>query len=205
LAKGTVLYFTAHEANEPKVYQEDLILKELMLDAIAFKATSNLDTLYLQEDMLAPYDAQFQEAMKKVNEHTRKGHCRVIRQSDVPCHSKALLVLWMKCQRRIKMHKVSKPNARLNLWGHKQDIGAHFYLETHAVSIQLMLVLSVIRGQFTRQLDFVMAYPQTDMSADPVYVEIPKGFEFEESRDSCCLHVLKNIYIGQDVGRTWGQ
>jgi Reverse transcriptase (RNA-dependent DNA polymerase) len=63
-----------------------------------------------------------------------------------------------------------------------------------------MLILSVIRGQFTRQLDFVTACPQADTSQDPVHVAIPKGYEF-----SCCLHVLKNIYIGQDAGRTWGQ
>jgi hypothetical protein len=119
----------AHEENEPKVYQEDLILKELVLDTIAFQSISNLDTLYLHEDMLAPYAAQFQEAMKKeLDERTRKGHCRVIRQSDVPHHSKVLLVLWMKwmkCKKRIKMRKVSKPKARLSLWGHKQDISVH--------------------------------------------------------------------------------
>jgi aromatic ring-opening dioxygenase catalytic subunit (LigB family) len=87
----------AHESNEPQVYQEDLILKELVQDAIASKVTPKLDTLYLHEDMLAPYAAQFQEAMQKeVNGHTRKGHCRVTGQSDVPCHSKVLLVLWMK-------------------------------------------------------------------------------------------------------------
>jgi hypothetical protein len=70
-----------------------------VLDTIAFKAISNPDTLYLHEDMLAPYAAQFREAMKKeLNKHTRKGHCRVIRQSDVPCHSKVLLALWKKDQ-----------------------------------------------------------------------------------------------------------
>jgi hypothetical protein len=127
-----VLYFTAHEANEPKVYQEDLILKELVLDAIASKATSNLNTLYLLEDMLAPYDAQYWEAMKEVNKHTRKGHCRVIMQSDVPCHSEVMLMLWMKRQRRIEMREVSKPKARLNLWGH---IGVHSCQETHAIAI----------------------------------------------------------------------
>jgi hypothetical protein len=99
LAEGTVSYSTAHESNEPKVYQEDLILKERVQDTIASKATPKQDTLYLHEDMLAPYAAQFQEAMKKdMNKHTRKGDCRVTGQSDVPCHSKVLLVLWMKDQ-----------------------------------------------------------------------------------------------------------
>jgi hypothetical protein len=31
-----------------------------------------------------------------------------------------------------------------------------------------------------------MAYPQADISTDHVYMEIPKWFEFEGSRDTCC-------------------
>jgi hypothetical protein len=47
-----------------------------------------------------------------------------------------------------------------------------------------------------------MAYPQADISTAHAYMEIPKGFEFEGSRAIHCLHVLKNIYGGKDVGRT---
>jgi Reverse transcriptase (RNA-dependent DNA polymerase) len=84
------------------------------------------------------------------------------------------------------------------------------YRETYSpvhqwTSIRLMLILSIIRGWSTRQIDFVMAYPQVDISMNHVYIEIPKGFEFQGSRDSHCLHVLKNIYGGKDAGRTWNQ
>jgi Reverse transcriptase (RNA-dependent DNA polymerase) len=48
-----------------------------------------------------------------------------------------------------------------------------------------------------------MAYLQVEFSTDHVYIEIPKGFEFEGSRDTHCLHVLKNIYRVKDAGRTW--
>jgi hypothetical protein len=63
-----------------------------------------------------------------------------------------------------------------------------------------MLILSIIQGWSTRQLDFVMVYPQADISTDHVYIEIPKGFKFKGSRDTHCLHVLKNIYRGKDAG-----
>jgi Reverse transcriptase (RNA-dependent DNA polymerase) len=66
-----------------------------------------------------------------------------------------------------------------------------------------MLMLLIIRGWSTRQIDFVMAYPQADISTNHVYIEIPKGFEFKGSRDTHCRHVLKNIYGGKDAGRTW--
>jgi KUP system potassium uptake protein len=52
-------------------------------------------------------------------------------------------------------------------------------------------------------VDFVQAYPQADISTDHVYIEIPKGFEFEGSRSTHCLHVVKNIYGGKVAGRTW--
>jgi Reverse transcriptase (RNA-dependent DNA polymerase) len=67
-----------------------------------------------------------------------------------------------------------------------------------------MLILSVIHGWSMRKLDFVLAYPQADVSTDHVSIEIPKGFEFE-SRDSHCLNILRNIYSAQDVGITWDQ
>jgi Reverse transcriptase (RNA-dependent DNA polymerase) len=38
-----------------------------------------------------------------------------------------------------------------------------------------------------------------------VYIEIPKGFKFKGSRNTHCLHVLKNIYGGKDAGQTWNQ
>jgi hypothetical protein len=37
-------------------------------------------------------------------------------------------------------------------------------------------------------------YPQADRLTDHVSIEIPKGCKFEESRDSHCLNVLKNVH-----------
>jgi Reverse transcriptase (RNA-dependent DNA polymerase) len=206
-----VSYFSHHEAINPKMYQEDLLLKEFESDPISFKATADPDTLYLHEAMRAPDASQFKEAMKKeVSKHTKRGHWRVISKSEVPSHSKILPAVWaMKRKRRIETRKVYKHKARLNLGGHKQEYGMH-YRETYSpvvcwTSIRLMLVLCTIQGWSTRQLDFVMAYPQADISTDHVYIKIPKGFEFEGNRDTHCLHVLKNIYSGKDAGQTWNQ
>jgi Reverse transcriptase (RNA-dependent DNA polymerase) len=143
------------------------------------------DTLYLHEAMRAPDAAQFQEAMKhEVSEHTKKGHWEVVPKSAVPSHSKILPAVWsMKRKRRIESREVYKHKARLG--GHKQEYRVHYH-ETYSpvvrwTSIRLMLILSIIRGWSTRQLDFVMAYPQADISTNHVYIEIPKVFEFEGS------------------------
>jgi Reverse transcriptase (RNA-dependent DNA polymerase) len=111
-----------------------------------------------------------------------------------------------KRKRQIETQEIYKHKARLNLGSHKQEYGRETYSPVvQWTSIRLLLVLSIIRGWSTRQLDFIMAYPQADISTDHVYIMIPKGFEFEGSRDMHCLHVLKNIYGGKDAGRTWNQ
>jgi Reverse transcriptase (RNA-dependent DNA polymerase) len=195
LAEGILLYFKAHEATAPRMYQKDLILKEL----ITFKIASNPDTPCLHEAMLVPYAAQFREATKKeANKNPWKGPWWVIGKSDVPSITKILL----------KRIKVYKPEARLNLWGHKQVIGVCCW-ETYSLvarwnSLRLMLILLIIHGLSMGQLDCVMAYLKADVSSGHVYIEISKGFEFE-SKDSHCLHVLKGIYSRQDAGMTGDQ
>jgi hypothetical protein len=85
----------AHESINPKMYQEDLALKEVEIDPISFKGTMDPDTLYMHEAMKAPDTEHFKEAMRKeVNEHTRKGHWRVIPKEDVPSHSNILPAVW---------------------------------------------------------------------------------------------------------------
>jgi hypothetical protein len=92
----------------------------------------DLDTLYMHEAMRAPDADKFKEAMRKeLSEHTRKGHWKVIRKSNVPVHSKILPSVWStKRNRQIETRKVYKHKARLNLGSHKQEYGVH-YRETY--------------------------------------------------------------------------
>jgi hypothetical protein len=90
----------------------DLILKELEQDPVALEITSNQDTPYLHEAMLTQYVAQIREAMKKEE------------KSDVPSSSTILLSVWSaKCNSQTKTREVCKPEARLNLWVPKHEIG----------------------------------------------------------------------------------
>jgi Reverse transcriptase (RNA-dependent DNA polymerase) len=195
LAGGIISYFSAHKAIDPRIYQEDLLLKELEMDPSSSKATADPDTLYLHEAMKAPEAAQFKEARKKEALWTKKGHCEVIRKLEVARHSKLLPAM-----RRIESREAYKPEARLNLGGNKQECRVHYH-ETYSpvvrwTSIRLMMTLSIIRGWSTQQLDFVT---QADISTNLA--------AFEGGRDTHCLHVhvLKNIYGGKDAGRTWNQ
>ena len=54
------------------------------------------------------------------------------------------------------------------------------------------MVQALINDWHIRQLDFVLAYPQADVECD-LYLEIPQGFEFEGSRKTHCLKLIKNL------------
>jgi Reverse transcriptase (RNA-dependent DNA polymerase) len=73
-------------------------------------------------------------------------------------------------------------------------------------SIRLLLI-KVITGQwYTRQIDYVQAYPQV-RAERPMYMEIPPGFSanVRKAPSLYVLSVLKNIYGSKQAGRVWNQ
>ena len=67
------------------------------------------------------------------------------------------------------------------------------YDETYAsvaswAFIRMLLFMSIMKGWHTRQLDYVMAYPEAPMERD-MYMEISKGYKVEG--DNSEAHVLK--------------
>jgi Reverse transcriptase (RNA-dependent DNA polymerase) len=209
--EGLVAFVAAYEAIDPMLYQEDRVLQVFETDPIAFalKATSNPDTMYYHEAMKESDAPQFRIAMKKeVDDHTAKKHWKIIRRDQVPEGVKVLPAVWaMKRKRRIATREVYKWKARLNIGGHMQQYGVHYW-ETYSpvvrwTTIRLCLVLAMVNGWSTRQLDFVQAYPQAKISTDQVYIDVPQGVEFKARRQDFCLHVLQNIYGGKDAGRAW--
>ena len=65
-------------------------------------------------------------------------------------------------------------------------------------------VLVTLNKWASRQVDFVLAYPQADIEC-PLYMEIPRGFQSEGSRKKNCLLLEKNIYGQRQAGRVWNQ
>jgi hypothetical protein len=114
----------------------------------------------------------------------------------------------MKRKRRIDTREIYKWKARLTVHGGKQTQGVNFW-ETYApvvnwTSIRLYLILSVLNNFHTRQIDFVLAYPQADVECE-MYMEIPRGFEHAGSRKTHALKLIKNIYGTRQAGRVWNQ
>jgi hypothetical protein len=168
-----------------EVYHDDsYTIQTAMENPIAFAASTNPDVMYLDQAMKEPDKAKFEEAMLlEVKAHTDNGNWIIVKKSQVPIGTKILPAVWaMRRKRKIATGEAYKYKARLNVHGGKQEYGVNFW-ETYApviawATIRLYLILAILNRKVTRQIDFVLAFPQADIECD-LYMEIPRGFQFE--------------------------
>jgi hypothetical protein len=205
------LNVTSYSSYYDALHEDDYEIQDKMMDPIAFKASTDPDTMYYHEAMAAPDRGQFLEAIiKEVNAHIENEHWELIPIESVPDGTKILDSIWsMKRKRDIKTQQVYKHKARLNIHGGQQEYGVH-YTETYSpvvnwFSVRLIMILSLIYGWKTRQIDFVLAYPQAPLPYDN-YMKLPHGIKTTEGDGN--THVLKlkkNIYGGRNSGRIWNE
>jgi hypothetical protein len=180
-------------------------------DPIAFTATSDPDTMYWHQAMQQPDRAEFLKAAKaEMDSHVDNKHVKLTERKDLPVGTKVLASVWsMKRKRRILTREIYKWKARLNAHGGQQEHGVNFW-ETYApvvnwFSIRLFLVISILQDWETRQIDFVLAFPQADVECD-MYMEIPPGFNLKQgTKKQYCLKLTKNIYGTKQAGRVWNK
>jgi hypothetical protein len=56
---------------------------------------------------------------------------------------------------------------------------------------------------YTRQIDFVLAFPQADVECD-IFMELPRGLVFEGvDRSTNCVKLIKNFYGQKQAGPVW--
>jgi hypothetical protein len=150
-------------------------------DLLAFKASTDPDTMYHHQAMKQPDREKFQEAMKKECEaHFKEGNYKLIKKSKLPEGATLLSSVWqMKRKRKPSTGEISKYKARRNIDGSQMIKGLH-YEETYAplvqwATIRFFIALAIISKWHTRQLDFVLAYTQADIERD-LYMKLPAGF-----------------------------
>ena len=151
------------------------------MNPLTLLARTDGNTMYLDQAMKAPDQAEFIKAMaQEVGSHTERGHWKLVPRSKVLHGHDVLPTVWsMKRKRRIKSREVYKWKARLNVHRRMQMHGVNFW-DTYAPvvtwpTIRLILILSLLFGWYTAQVDFVLAYPQADAECD-LYLGIPRGF-----------------------------
>ena len=197
---------------EWEVYHDDAYeIQNNMENPIAFVASTNPDVMYIDQAMKEPDKPQFEQAMiKEVDTHTKNGNWVIIPKSEVPEGVKVLPAVWaMRRKRRITTGEVYKWKARLNIHGGKQEHGVNYW-ETYApviswTTIRLYLILALLNKRVTRQIDFVLAYPQAEIECD-LYMEFPKGFKIEDGNSKThCLLLKRNLYGQKQAGRVWNE
>ena len=117
---------------------------------------------------------QFIDATKKeVHAHLDRGNFEVVHKSNIPKWTPILSYVYaMKRKRRISTCKVYKWSERMNIHDGKQQYGVNYWL-TYATVVTwtetwLILILSIMMGWHTNQIDLLLAYPQ-----DPIDSLVP--------------------------------
>lgn len=201
----------SYQALFPK--SEEECIEGLEHPLMAYKAHADPDTMYLHQALKEDDAVEFIKAMlKEVNDQMENGNFEIIKRSKVPFGVMILRAVWqMKRKRDIKTREVKKYKARLNLDGSAMRKGEH-YERTYAPvakwhSIRLLLSLAALHNWRTTQIDFVLAFPQSPVERDDLYMEIPKGFEVDGANDSkeYVLHLKRNVYGQKQAARVWNQ
>jgi len=194
-----------------EVHAEELVEQCMTSNPFAFSATlADEDTMYLNQAKKEPDWKQFHEAMiKEIKDHTDGKHWEVVPRDSMPKGHRAMRGVWsMKRKRRVGTGEVYKWKARLCIDGSSQEKGVNYW-ETYSPvvgweTIRSLLTLAIINKWTTRQIDFVLAFPQAEVEC-PMYMEIPKecyvdGSEFNEKN---VLLLKKNLYGTKQASRVW--
>ena len=156
--------------------------------------------------MKAPDRAKFVEAVgTELDGHEKMGNYEPVPLSKVLKGTKLIDMVWsMRHKQRIKTQEVYKWKARLNVHGGQQEHGVHYW-DTYAPvvtwqTVRFFLILSILLGWQSRQLDFVMAYPQAPAEM-PLYMRLPQGYKRNGiTRKTHTLKLLRNIYGQKQAG-----
>jgi hypothetical protein len=174
----------------------------------AYSASTDPDVLYLHQAMAAPDKDEFKQAMEQeVNSHSDNVNWIVMNREDVPDGHTVLPAIWaMRRKRDISTRAVYKWKARLNIHGGKQVKGLNYW-DTYApvaswAAIRIIMAIATLRQWKTKQMDFVLAFPQAPVETD-LYMEIPTGFGMQSGATNKVLKLQNNLYGQKQAGRVW--
>jgi len=171
----------------------------MALAAAKSKAKKGQDPDYptYHQALSGPYSAEWIESMlDELKTLQSMGTWTAIPRSVVAkSGAKVIPTTWAL---RIKRDPMGNATKRKSRWCVRGDVQKRL-METESYSpvvqwssIRLMLILSIIHGLETRQVDYVNAFAQAELDKD-VYVELPQGFEYLFD-EGCVLKLNKSLY-----------
>ena len=186
-------------------------IQKALEDPIAFTASSNPDILYWDQAMNAHDRDKIIEAVGvELDGHKEMGNYKPVQFREIPKGAELIDMVWsIGRKRRINTQEVYKWKARLNVHGGQQEHGVHYW-DTYAPvvtwqTVRLFLILSLLLGWQSRQLDFIIAYPQAPAEM-PLYMRLPQGYQWRGmSRKTHALKLIHNVYGLKQAGHVWNQ
>ena len=186
-------------------------IQKALENPIAFAASYNPDILYWDQSMKAHDWDKFIEVVGiELDAHERMGNYEPIPIDKVPKGTKLIDMVWsMQCKWRIKTQEVYKWKACLNVHGGQQEHGVHYW-DTYAPvvtwqMVRFFLILFILLGWHSRQLDFVLAYPQAPAEM-PLYMWLPQSYKRNGMiRKTHALKLICNVYGQKQAGRVWNK
>ena len=112
----------------------------------------------------------------------------------------------IKRKRHLLTGEIYKWKARLNIHRGQQEYSVN-YFDTYAPviawpAIRMLMTLSILNKWKTRQIDFILAYPQAENQYE-MYMRLPQGIQMRHTKEPHCLQLRRNLYGGRDTGRTF--
>ena len=200
---------TYHTSVAREVHARELAEKAISSNPFALAATlADEDTMYLHQARKQPDWEEFKRAMQKeIKDHTDNEHWVVIPRSEVPRRQKIMRGVWsMKRKRRVSTGEIYKWKGRLCIDGSSQEQGINYWETFSPVvtweTVRSLLTLAIMNGWETRQIDFVLAFPQAEVEC-PMYMEVPQGCNVNGSRSDYVLQLKKNLYGSKQGSRVW--
>ena len=172
---------TYHTSVAREVHARELAEEAISSNPFALAATlADEDTMYLHQARKQPDWEEFKRAMQKeIKDHTDNEHWIVIPRSEVPRGQKIMRGVWsMKRKRRVSTGEIYKWKGRLCIDGSSQEQGINYWETFSPVvtweTVRSLLTLAIMNGWETRQIDFVLAFPQAEVEC-PMYMEATQG------------------------------
>jgi hypothetical protein len=189
-----------------------------MSQPFAFAAVND-DTLHYGQMRNAPDRDKFElDMQREVQDLISSNSITVVLRKNMPKDSKAVPAIWSFRRKRAPDWSIIKWKARLCPHGGKQIEGINYWATYAPVvtwsTARLILILSLITGMQSRQIDYIQAYTQAPVDCD-IYMHIPAQFVVEngtlkfssdptpKNSEVYVLLISKNLYGLKQAGNNW--
>jgi len=189
-----------------------------LLQPFAYAAVDD-DTLHYGQMRRAIDRDKFElDMQREVQDLLASQSITIVPRKDMPKDSKAVPAIWSFRRKRAPDWSVIKWKARLCPHGGKQIEGVNFWATYAPVvtwsTTRLILILSLVTGMKSRQIDYIQAYTQAPVDCE-VYMHIPAQFIVKDGTLEFCsdptpgnseayvLLISKNLYGLKQAGNNW--